>query len=58
MTKLEKIKSLFPNAPIKDGSPDICPCGVEGEEYKLMRECLATTCERCRADYWNQEYEE
>lgn len=53
MTKIEKLKTIFSNTPVKDGSPDICPCGVEGEEYKLMRECLATTCERCRADYWN-----
>lgn len=57
MTKLEKLKKLFPNAPIKDGSLGICPCEMEGEEYKLMSECLAISCERCRADYWNQECE-
>lgn len=55
ISRLDKLKELFPNIDCLDGVPTICPPTFEGKKLEEFG-CFGKTCSACRKDYWEGEY--
>lgn len=55
ISRLDKLKELFPNVEERNGVPNVCPRVIEGKTSRDYN-CVRKTCWDCVKEYWEGEY--
>lgn len=54
-TRQSEFLKMFPNADIKDGVLDICPCSFDNTRIFMCGHNTIVDCDKCRKAYWLEE---